>query len=267
METSCRPAAARFAARALLPLAVTIFIAASAIAGAQEHGHGARQWSYEGLQGPAFWPRLSPEYAACGVGRLQSPIDIPVRAVQGARLDAIDFDYETVPLRVIDNGHTVQVNFGPGSEMRIGALRYGLRQLHFHMPSEERIGGKRYPMVVHLVHKNKEGRIAVVAVMLEEGRESRFLGNVLRFAPLEKGVERTVLYRPVNALNILPAQRGYYAFVGSLTTPPCSEGVSWYVLRQAVEVSRAQLDAFGRLYHDNARPIQPLNGRLIQSGG
>ena len=179
-----------------------------------KRGHGAPHWSYEGQDGPSYWPRLSPEYSACGIGKLQSPIDVPSGAARDSRLDSIEFDYETTPLRVIDNGHTVQVDFGPGNEIRIGALRYDLKQLHFHMPSEERIDGKRYPMVVHVVDKNKEGRIAVVAVLLEEGRENRFFANVLRYTPLDKGVERTVLYRPVNALNILPVQRSYYAFAG-----------------------------------------------------
>lgn len=267
METSCRPAFASFVSRAFALLAAAVFASASGLAGAEERSHSAPHWSYEGQAGPTYWPRLSPEYSACGIGKLQSPIDIPSGAARDSRLDSIEFDYETTPLRVIDNGHSVQVNFGPGSEMRIGALRYDLKQLHFHMPSEERIDGKRYPMVVHMVHKNKEGRIAVVAVLLEEGRENRFFASVLRFAPLDKGVERTVLYRPVNALNILPVQRSYYAFAGSLTTPPCSEGVSWYVLQHPVQVSRTQLDAFSRLYHDNARPTQPLNGRLVRSGG
>ena len=267
METSCRPAYAKFATRALLLLATAVFASVCGLAGAEERGHRAPHWSYEGQEGPTAWSRLSPEYAACGIGKMQSPIDIPSGAARDSRLDSIEFDYETTPLRIIDNGHTVQVNFGPGSEIRIGALRYGLKQLHFHMPSEERIDGRRYPMVVHLVHKNKEGRIAVVAVMLEEGRENRFFDNVLRFTPFDKGVEKTVLYRPVNALNILPVQRSYYTFVGSLTTPPCSEGVNWYALQHPVQVSRAQLDAFSRLYHDNARPTQPLNGRLVRSGG
>ena len=148
METSCWPAFATFATRALTLLAAAVFASACGLASAEERGHGVPHWSYEGQEGPTYWLRLSPEYAACGIGKLQSPIDIPSGAARDSRLDSIEFDYETTPLRVIDNGHTVQVNFGPGSEIRIGALRYDLKQLHLHMPSEERIDGKRYPMVV-----------------------------------------------------------------------------------------------------------------------
>jgi carbonic anhydrase len=249
----------------LLVLAATLASPLPGSAGAEPGG--ASCWGYEGRVGPAYWPQLRQEYAACGVGHMQSPVDIPTARAHRAGLDAIEFSYETVPLRVIDNGHTVQVNFGPGSQMRLGALRYELKQLHFHLPSEEAIDGWHFPMVAHLVHKDQEGRLAVVAVMLAEGRENAFFRSVLNYVPLDKGVERTVLYRPVNALKLLPHKRSYFSFAGSLTTPPCSEGVSWYVLQQPVEVSRAQLEAFARLYRNNVRPLQPLNGRPIQSGG
>jgi carbonic anhydrase len=229
--------------------------------------HSTPHWGYHGQVGPQHWATLDRNNLLCGLGRFQSPIDIRNEQVRGAGLEPIHFDYRSVPLKVVDNGHTVQLKYDPGSFIGIGARRYELKQVHFHMPSEERIDGRAYPMVAHLVHRNDAGGIAVVAVLLVEGAANALFETILDYVPPEPGVERTALLRPVNASALLPPQKRYFTFMGSLTTPPCSEGVIWIVMQQPVEVSHEQLARFSRLYSDNARPPQPVNGRLIRFGG
>jgi carbonic anhydrase len=218
-------------------------------------------WAYEGDAGPHHWGRLKPEFAKCSNGSRQSPIDI--RDGIKVDLEALRFDYKPTAFRVIDNGRTVQVNLAPGNTIEVAGRRYGLLQFHFHRPSEERVDGRQFDMDVHLVHKDPEGRIAVVAVLLERGSAQPVVQSVWNNLPLEKGEEvpaRTLL--DLDAL--LPAQRGYFTYIGSLTTPPCSEGVLWMVMKQPVAVSPEQVAIFERFYPMNARPIQSASGRLIK---
>jgi len=219
------------------------------------------QWSYEGPGGPDAWARLKPEFAACGTGMRQSPIDI-----QGGirvQLDPIAFDYKAGPYRVLDDGHTIQVKVAAGSAIEVNGRRYELEQFHFHRPSEERIDGKRYEMDVHLVHRDGEGRLAVVAVLLEPGAAQGVVQAVWNHLPLEKGDE-TMVRAPLDPGALLPEDRGYYTYMGSLTAPPCSEGVLWMVMKKPVPVSAEQIAIFGRLYPMNARPVQAASGRLIK---
>jgi carbonic anhydrase len=166
---------------------------------------------------------------------------------------------------VIDNGHTVQVNMDPGNSITVQGRRYDLVQFHFHRPSEERINGRQFEMVAHLVHKDPEGRLAVVAVLLDLGSAHPVVQQVWNSLPLEKNIEQ---YAPtmVDLNMLLPEQRQYYTYMGSLTTPPCSEGVLWMVLKQPATISRDQISIFSRLYPMNARPIQSGSGRLIKDG-
>jgi len=223
-----------------------------------EHVH----WSYEGKGAPQSWDEISPDYAACGNGKRQSPIDI----TEGAKLDleSIRFDYKPSPLRIVDNGHTVQVNYEEGSFIVVDGVRYDLKQFHFHKPSEERIDGKAYDMVVHLVHQSADGRLAVVAVLMEAGAPNSFLKVLWPYLPLEAGREISPPEVAIDVNALLPDTRGYYAYMGSLTTPPCTEGVLWLVMKTPVSVSPEQVAIFGKLYSMNARPIQPSNGRLIK---
>lgn len=224
--------------------------------------HAAPHWEYEGTHGPANWGTLDKAYATCLVGKLQSPIDI--RHVQAAPLPAITFSYKPSPLKLIDNGHTIQVTYAPGSFITWGNERYELVQFHFHHPAEERVFGKSYPLVVHLVHKNAAGKLAVVAVLVEEGEGSIFLDQLFRYLPAEQGKEVAPDKVQVDASALLPDTRAYYTFTGSLTTPPCTEDVTWFVLKTAVEASKEEIDAFAAKYPHNARPVQPVNGRVIQ---
>jgi len=243
-------------------LVAALFACATFSCASQPHGEG-KHWSYTGDVGPAHWGNLEHEFAACKLGHIQSPIDI--RGAKPADLPAIKFDYKPSPLKVIDNGHTVQVNYAPGSSIEVGGARYELLQFHFHKPSEERIDGKAHDMVIHLVHKGTDGKLAVVAVLLDRGGESPTLRAIWKGVPKEKDHEAMVPDVAVDAAALLPADHGYFTFEGSLTTPPCSEGVLWFVMKTPGQISVRELAAFGKLYAANARPTQPINGRAIQA--
>jgi carbonic anhydrase len=222
----------------------------------------APHWTYQGEHGPANWGTLEPDFEACKIGANQSPIDI--RGAKIAALPAIEFAYRPSPLRIIDNGHTLMVNYAPGSFIRVGGQRYELQQFHFHHPSEERVNGKAYPLVAHLVHKSAEGKLAVVAVLFTEGQGKPVIGRLMKRFPEDEGKEVAPEGVTVDASALLPEKRGYYTFTGSLTTPPCSEGVTWFVLKSPVPLSAAATAAFAKKYPNNTRPVQPLNGRVVQ---
>jgi carbonic anhydrase len=165
----------------------------------------------------------------------------------------------------VDNGHTVQVNYAAGSSIQVAGERYELKQFHFHKPSEERVNGRLYDMVAHLVHQSMDGRLAVVAVLFEAGPfQNAFVRALWPHLPLEAGREIAPLEVKIDVNELLPAERTYYTFMGSLTTPPCSEGVLWLVLKNPVPITAEQVGVFGRLYALNARPVQPPHGRLIK---
>jgi carbonic anhydrase len=218
-------------------------------------------WSYEGANGPQAWARLSPEYAKCGSGERQSPIDI--REGMKVDLEPVNFEYRPSSFKVVDNGHTIQANVGGWNAMRVMGRRFRLVQFHFHRPSEEAIDGRQFEMVVHLVHKDSEDRLAVVAVLLEGGARQPAIQAVLNNLPLEKGVEAAAAVN-IDPAQILPENRRYFTYMGSLTTPPCSEDVLWIVMKQPVQASAEQLHLFARLYPMNARPIQSAAGRTIK---
>ena len=221
----------------------------------------APHWAYGGEVGPQAWGGLQPSFSTCATGTRQSPIDI--RGGIAVDLEPVSFDYRASGFSVIDNGHTVQVNVGGGNSIQIGGRRYDLLQFHFHRPSEERIDGRQFDMVAHLVHRDPEGRLAVVAVLLDRGSAQPLIQTVWNNLPLEKNEE--VSTRAVVDLNhLLPPDRRYYTYMGSLTTPPCSEGVLWLVMRQPVPISPEQIDIFSRLYPMNARPVQSAAGRMIK---
>lgn len=218
-------------------------------------------WSYEGEGGPPNWAKLDEKNVACGNGERQSPIDI--RDGIKVDLEPIKFNYGPAHFSIIDNGHTVQVNVGEGHSLRIMERTYQLIQFHFHRPSEERINGRSYDMVAHLVHKDDDNRLAVVAVLLERGAEHPLIQTLWNNLPLEQGT----LVSPAESIDLaklLPENRAYWTYMGSLTTPPCSEGVLWMVIKQPQQISQEQYSIFGRLYRNNARPVQPANGRLIK---
>lgn len=223
--------------------------------------HGHIHWSYEGEGAPDNWAKLQPDFAACASGKRQSPIDIR----DGIRVDQppIEFAYRPSQFRTVDNGHTVQVAVG-GSAITLLGKTYELVQFHFHRPAEERVNGRGFEMVAHLVHKSEDGRLAVVAVLLEKGAEHPFIQTLWNYLPLERNEDVAPPNVVIDPVQILPADRSYYTYMGSLTTPPCTEGVLWLVMKQPVQVSAEQIAIFSRLYRNNARPIQPSFGRLIK---
>lgn len=238
----------------------TTFLVATMLVAMQEN---PAHWSYKAPEGPAQWASLSPDYETCGIGKDQSPIDI--RNPKVSDLPAIRFHYKPSPLTIIDNGHTIQINYQRGSTMEVGEAKYELQQFHFHHPSEEQINGKSAAMVAHLVHKNKDGKLAVIAVLLKPGAENELVQSLWGHLPSTKEKEVTFDDVIIDATNLLPQDRTYYTFLGSLTTPPCTEGVTWFVLKNPMTLSNAQIEQFASIYPLNARPVQPLNDRLVQA--
>ncbi len=221
------------------------------------------RWSYEGKQdGPSSWHKLDPEFQLCSQGQRQSPIDI--RDSVRVQIDGLKFDYRPFSLRIVDNGRTVQVTVPPGNLMTLGTRSYELLQFHFHKPSEERIAGKAYEMSAHFVHKSKDGRMVVLAVMFVHGPEHPVIQALWNHLPLEPGRDEEITGVKVDLQALLPRNRSYFTYMGSLTTPPCTEGVQWVVLKTPVPISRGQVSVFGKLYGMNARPVQPSHGRLIK---
>ena len=238
----------------MLFLAAAVLSALASTSVAQE----AHSWGYSGATGPDHWSEVG---ATCGLGKAQSPIDI--LHAEKKDLPAIEFAYHSSPLKVINNGHTIQVNYAPGSTITVDGKTYELIQFHFHHLSETAIDGQHSPMELHLVHKDKDGNLAVVAVLLNEGHSNQTVSTVWDHLPREVNKEDEPEHVEIEAVHLLPADHRYYTFPGSLTTPPCSENVTWLVLAKAMTLSKAQIEKFAALYPNNARPVQPLNGRTV----
>ena len=229
-----------------------------------EHAH----WSYtEGPDGPANWWRTSKDNLLCSAGKQQSPINIEGGIL--VDLPPLRFDYKLSPLTIQDNGHTILVNYAEGSNLSLDARQYRLVQFHFHKPSEEAIDGKRADMVAHLVHQHHDGRLLVVAVLMNSSLEASQAENaafqmILNHIPLVKKESSSPNGVMIDLNQLLPKNLAYFTFMGSLTTPPCSENVQWVVLKEAAVISKQQLDNFSRIYPNNARPLQSRSGRLIK---
>jgi len=232
-----------------------------------DHGKGGEKgsaekkvvhWSYEGDMGPERWGK---EFPTCAKGKSQSPLDIRGPFVKTRTV--VTTDYKEGPLKMLNNGHTIQVNVPAGSKLRIDGVAYDLLQFHFHRPSEEKIDGKPMAMVVHFVHKNAEGKLAVVGVLLKEGNENPGIKTLWANMPMEEGPEVTPEGVNFNPANLLPREFDFYSYEGSLTTPPCTEGVRFFILKTTVNVAKEQVAAFP--FKRNARPVQELNGREIST--
>lgn len=220
---------------------------------------GGADWGYSGDTGPQNWVKLSPEYSACS-GSNQSPINIT--DLVEAELEPVVFNYDAGSSAILNNGHTVQVNTQAGSSILVDGIEFELKQFHFHVPSENQLHGKSFPMEAHLVHADKDGNLAVVAVLIKEGGANEALAKAWQQMP-EEGQTLT-LDSDISPLEILPANRDYYRFNGSLTTPPCSEGVRWIVMKHNISASKQQIDQFlHQLGHHNNRPVQAINARTV----
>jgi carbonic anhydrase len=228
------------------------------------HAAGEVHWDYAGVNGPAAWGSLKPEFATCATGKRQSPINIDDSITLRGPAEAIVFDYNTSSATVVNNGHTIQIDVTGDNGIIVRGSRYQLLQLHFHHPSEERINYRSFAMVAHLVHKDYLGRLAVVAVLLEPGPANPVINNFWTYMPLGPGDRVAMPMRSVDLAGLLPKDQRYYQFMGSLTTPPCTEDVLWMILKQPVTLSHEQMRLFAQQFPNNARPVQAINGRVVR---
>jgi len=219
-------------------------------------------WSYEGDEGPANWGELSPDYTRCKSGKNQSPIDI--NTSKTVKLADIKFSYNAAPIDVLNNGHTIQVNYAKGSTINVGGKTYQLLQFHFHSPSEHHVNGKPYDMVAHLVHQASDGQLGVIGVMMKVGKANPVIASIWNHMPKKAG-EHNKITDTVNVADLLPKKHSYFNYSGSLTTPPCSEGVNWMVLQTPIEVSAEQVASFTSIFAKSVRPVQEVNGRIIHA--
>jgi carbonic anhydrase len=228
---------------------------------ADEH---AIHWGYTGPGGPNHWGELAPENISCKIGKNQSPIDLRDKAAVGTTgLPQLDVVYQDVPLKVLNNGHTVQVNYPLGSYIKVGGHRYELLQFHFHTPSEHKKEGFNYPMEMHLVHKDGDGHLAVMAILFQEGEENETLDTLLSHLPRDVGKQHVYKNASLNPASFIPGNTDFYKYSGSLTTPPCSEGVYWMVFKTPIQASAGQIQQMNDLMGDNSRPFQEMNARAV----
>jgi carbonic anhydrase len=221
-------------------------------------------WGYHGAEGPEHWGELADANKACAIGKNQSPIDLNSKHAIKAQLSPLTLAYKAGGNEVLNNGHTIQVSYAPGSTLTLDGHAFELKQFHFHAPSENQIDGQSYPMEAHLVHADKDGNLAVVALMFAEGAKDN--AGLEQFWPQmpAKAEETTALTAKTDVSKLLPADHDYYRFNGSLTTPPCTEGVVWLVMKQPVTASKAQIEKFTQIMgHPNNRPVQALNARPL----
>jgi carbonic anhydrase len=225
----------------------------------------AAHWSYGGASGPAHWAKINQAFHTCESGRAESPIDIRSAKKASADTPRVQFAYELMPVDLLNTGHAIQFAAQPGKDsVTLGSTRYQLVQFHFHSPGEERFAGRASPMDMHLVHADANGKLLVVAVQFVKGaKPNAALDVLLKDIPAKAGAEKVDDARTLNPAMLLPKSSGYYTYSGSLTTPPCSEGVTWIELKKPVMVTQRQLTAMRRFYYHNQRPVQPLNGREI----
>lgn len=224
----------------------------------------AGHWSYDGDTGPSHWGTLDPAYAACIEGSAQSPIDLA--DAERRQLARIDIAYAQCPVSLVNNGHTVQALVVPGAGIALAGKVYELKQFHFHHGSEHTVAGRRLPMEMHLVHEAEGGALAVIGVFLAEGEPNPALAALWRHLPTTSGPP-TVVPGTVDLAALLPRRRTTWRYTGSLTTPPCTEGVEWLVMTEPVAVSAAHIAAFAALFPNSYRPVQPLGDRVLAWDG
>jgi carbonic anhydrase len=222
-------------------------------------------WSYKGDTGPEHWGELDPAYSACANGNEQSPINIEFSQVKKAKnLEGVQIQYEPTPFLLENNGYTIQANaMTESNSILVEGNEYKLTQLHFHTPSEHQFNGQNADMELHLVHKNPNGKIAVLGVMIQKGEENEQLSSIWNVLPKEETDKPITLKEPINLQALLPQDQTSFHYNGSLTTPPCTEGVKWVVFKQPIEMSNQQIQVFQEIFPDNHRPVQPLKGREI----
>ncbi len=237
---------------------LTIAALASAMF-ASNYAHST--WSYSEKTGPEYWGDLKPEYKICKIGKNQSPIDIS--GAVSATLTPVNIYYDIKAKTFLNNGHTLKAEMKDGAKLYIDGKEFRLLQFHFHTPSENTINGEYFPMEGHFVHSTKNGELAVVSVMFKIGRHNPAMQKLINNMPKHAGEKKNICSANLKAKDLLPKSLEYYRFNGSLTTPPCTEGVRWFVLKEPVQMSAEQVKEFEKIMGKNNRPIQPLNARVI----
>ena len=246
--------------RVVFILAATL-IACAPVKGESSHADTSPHWTYEGEEGPEHWGDLDPAYKFCGTGKNQSPIDVTAPVEQD--LANIVFHYQPSEVNILNNGHTVQVNYDAGSYIELNGARYDVAQFHYHAPSEHAVDGKLFAAELHIVHKSADGSLAVVGILLDEGVQNDAYLPFTENLPAKES-EATDAGVTINAADLLPAEQTSFRYSGSLTTPPCSEGVNWLLMTTPVEISTEQIEALTSLFEEgNNRPVQPLNDRPL----
>lgn len=235
-----------------------------------QHKVHQSHWGYEAGNGPSRWGELNRDWVLCSEGHHQSPVDLT-----GARQEKFDemklqfppsnltIVHQAHVFDIIDNGHTIQINYDKGATFEIGNESYELRQYHFHSPSEHTVNGRHYPMEMHLVHSSKDKKLAVIGVFIEEGRNNEVFETIWSNLPKKTGQEVHLENVQVDIDDMMPKNKATYRYYGSLTTPPCSEGVHWFVYVEPIQMSSDQIKAFQKIFHRNNRPTQPLNDRSL----
>ena len=259
----------RFSRLVSVVVLIALLTVPATVTYAQGDGHGDEDetdhtphWGYDGMEGPDYWGELSADFETCGTGTLQSPVDLS--GVEATGEGALDIHWETSDLYILNNGHTIQLNYHEGSAIELDGKVFNLIQFHFHQGSENTINGMQAAMEVHFVHASEEGELAVIGVMLEEGEaDNAAYQTFWAHLPTLATETRTIPAIEIDANELLPENKSYYRFMGSLTTPPCTEGVNWVVMTEPVYLSTAQLETFGAIYDHNFRPVQPINDRAI----
>lgn len=250
------------AQNALVAAGQKVKVLADCAAEKEQKGHGKKghavHWDYAGEMGPENW---GDEFPTCGKGTKQAPLNITGPFEKSK--DVLVVNYKEGPLKIVNNGHTIQVNVPEGSTLKINKEVYNLLQFHFHRPSEEQIDGKPMAMVAHFVHKSAEGKLAVLGVLLNEGKDNEAIQTIWDNAPKSEGPEVVFEKIKFNPNSLVPAALTHYSYEGSLTTPPCTEGVNFYILKTPMDIAKTQVNAFP--FKRNARPVQPLNGRKINA--
>jgi carbonic anhydrase len=225
------------------------------------NGREGPQWGYDGEQGPENWGRLHPDFAPCAEGKQQSPVDLRMPSPENPA--DINFQYQPVAFNMLNNGHTVMAECENAGFMEVDGKRYFLKQIRFHSPSEHTMGGQPFEMEAQFIHESEDGQPAIVAVFIQRGDANLAYASLWQHVPRQAGEMQATEGVAVNAADLLPESRTYYHYDGSLTTPPCTEGVKWYIMAMPVWVSGAQLVALQRISDRNARPVQPFNNRVF----
>lgn len=237
------------------------FVIGLSLAAFNANAGSGGHWGYEGEHGPEHWGHMSGEYKACAEGKTQSPIDLSNAAAE--ELADIKFDYKPSKLNIVNNGHTVQVNYDNGSSISVNGSQYNLVQFHFHTPSEHTVEGKSYGNEMHLVHKNDKGELAVVGVLVEKGQENAAYKAIWSNLP-KKANEKKSAAVDISASELLPQDKDYFTYSGSLTTPPCTENVRWIVLKSPIQMSEGQISEIQKIMHKNNRPVQKMHDRALK---